>query len=427
MSLTKRKNADLWIESVSLKSLADKYGTPAYVYSEAAIRHQYQAMQSAFGQQRHQICYAVKANSNIGVLAMLANMGAGFDVVSGGELERVLRAGGDPKKIVFSGVGKSVAELDFALKLDIHCLNVESHAELLRLEERAKLLGIIAPISLRINPDIDAKTHPYISTGLSENKFGITPKAAIDLYAYADKSEFLSVQGIDCHIGSQITELSPLLEAARFMLDMVDHLQEMGISITHLNMGGGVGVNYLDEKPFSIRDYASSLVKLLENYNLDLLVEPGRFLVANAGLLLTSVEYLKPASNPTTGRNFAIVDAAMNDLIRPALYQAQHRVEQVSALDDASALTTELNWDLVGPVCESADFLAKNCTLKLEQGALLAIMTAGAYGFVQSSNYNSRNRAPEIIISKDETHLVRRRETINDQLALESTFPCTLP
>jgi len=409
------------MESVALDKVADTYGTPVYVYSQAAISEQYRTLEFALGAQDHQISFAVKANSNIGVLSLLARLGAGFDVVSAGELERVLRAGGQADKIVFSGVGKSEAELDFALKLGIQCINVESHAELTRLEARAQLLGKIAPISLRINPDIDAKTHPYISTGLSENKFGILPQVAMKLFAYADKSAYLKVEGIDCHIGSQITELSPLLEAARFLLSMIDELEQLGISIKHINMGGGVGVNYCDETVFDISEYASGLLELLRNRNLKLFLEPGRFLVANAGVLLTRVEYLKPAPEKTGGKNFAIIDAAMNDLIRPALYQAQHRVECVPGLSEDKG--SNMLWDLVGPVCESADFLAKDCPLHIEQGTLLAILTTGAYGFVQSSNYNSRNRVPEVIVSGDSMHLVRRRETINDQLALESLFP----
>jgi len=421
MQAAKRKDNKLYMESVSLDKIADSYGTPAYVYSRAAITEQYRSLETALAEQQHQISYAVKANSNIGVLSLLARLGAGFDVVSSGELERVLRAGGQADKVVFSGVGKSEAELDFALKLGIQCINVESHAELVRLETRAQLLGKIAPISLRINPDIDAKTHPYISTGLSENKFGVLPQVAMELFAYAEKSVFLKIEGIDCHIGSQITELSPLLEAARFLLNMIDQLEEIGISINHINMGGGVGVNYLDENIFDISEYASALLELLKGRDLKLFLEPGRFLVANAGVLLTRVEYLKPAPDKTGGKNFAIVDAAMNDLIRPALYQAQHKVECVLCPTANNASTT--HWDIVGPVCESADFLAKDCPLDIEQGSLLAILTTGAYGFVQSSNYNSRNRVPEIIVSDNSFHLVRRRETINDQLALESLLP----
>ena len=424
MQAVHRKNGLLHMESVALDKIADTYGTPVYVYSQAAISGQYHALETALGEQEHQICFAVKANSNIGVLSLLAQLGAGFDVVSSGELERVLRAGGQANKIVFSGVGKSEAELDFALKLGIQCINVESHAELLRLETRAQLLGKIAPISLRINPDIDAKTHPYISTGLSENKFGILPEVAMELFAYADKSAQLKIEGIDCHIGSQITELSPLLEAARFLLDMIDQLEGLGISINHINMGGGVGVNYCEETVFDISEYADGLLNLLKARDLKLFLEPGRFLVANAGALLTRVEYLKPAPDKTGVKNFAIVDAAMNDLIRPALYQAQHKVECVVSPPENKGLNTL--WDLVGPVCESADFLAKDCPLHIEQGTLLAILTTGAYGFVQSSNYNSRNRVPEIIVSGDSLHLVRRRETINDQLSLESLFPDSL-
>ncbi len=423
MHVLSQKNGELYMESVPLNKVADTYGTPAYVYSRAAISKQYHSLENALGNQTHQICFAVKANSNIGVLGLLASLGAGFDVVSSGELERVLRAGGQANKIVFSGVGKTAAELDFALKLGIQCINVESHAELIRLETRARLLDKTAPISIRINPDIDAKTHPYISTGLSENKFGVAPGVALDLFAYADKSEFLKVEGIDCHIGSQITDLSPLLEAARFLLNMIDVLEKSGISISHINMGGGVGVNYSEEEIFDISEYAKGLTQLLQGRNLKLFVEPGRFLVANAGVLLTRVEYLKPAPAKTAGKNFAIVDAAMNDLIRPALYQAQHKVACVNV--SPKEANSKVQWDLVGPVCESADFLAKDCPLHLEQGALLAILTTGAYGFVQSSNYNSRNRVAEIIVADDKFHLVRRRETINDQLTLEFLLPAS--
>ncbi len=362
----------------------------------------------------HRICYAVKANSNLAVLRLFASLGAGFDIVSGGELERVLRAGGDPRNVIFSGVGKSGSEIDFALKLEIGCFNVESAAELERLEAHAKHLSRRARISVRVNPDIDAGTHPYISTGLKTNKFGVPRDEALAMYRRASNSQWLDVIGIDCHIGSQIATPKPLIEAARNLIKLVDTLAADGIHIAHLNLGGGFGVTYRDEAAFDIAGYAAQLKHLLQGRELMLSVEPGRFLVANGGVLLTRVEYLKPALQPDA-RSFAIVDAAMNDLIRPTLYQAWHDVIVVEPSPDGQ----HARWDLVGPVCESGDFLAHDRDLTLSQGALLAIRGAGAYGFVQSSNYNSRNRCAEVLVEDHDFAVVRRRETIADQLRAE--------
>jgi diaminopimelate decarboxylase len=404
----------LHLEGVSLAHIAKQYGTPTYVYSRAHLAGQYALLDAALRPLRHQICYAVKANGNLAILRLFASLGAGFDIVSGGELERVLRAGGDPRKVIFSGVGKSASEIDFALKLDIGSFNVESAAELDRLETHAQRLSRRARVSIRVNPDIDAGTHPYISTGLKTNKFGVPRDAALAMYRHASNSRWLDVIGIDCHIGSQITSPGPLIEAARSLLSLVDTLEREGISIEHLDLGGGFGVTYRDEPPFDLSAYASALKQLLGGRDMTVSVEPGRFLVANGGVLLTRVEYLKPADD-AGGRNFAVVDAAMNDLIRPTLYQAWHGVTEV----DAPGGAERARWDLVGPVCESADFLAHDRELALVEGSLLAVGSAGAYGFVQSSNYNGRNRAAEVLVDGSTFSIVRRRETIADQLRAE--------
>jgi diaminopimelate decarboxylase len=409
------RDGELHVEQVPLSRIADRYGTPTFVYSRAHMVAQYRALAAAFAGIPHQICYAVKANSNLGILSLFAQQGAGFDIVSGGELERVLRAGGDPRRTVFSGVGKSTAEVDLALKLDIQCFNVESTAELERIEARAALLGLCAPISVRVNPDIDANTHPYISTGLKQNKFGVPAADALDLYRHAARSPHLAVHGIDCHIGSLIREPTPMLEALARLLALADQLAAEEITLRHIDIGGGLGVPYRPGEPcFDVAAYANGVRRLMAGRHESLMLEPGRFLVANGGVLLTRVEYLKAASDPT-GRNFAIVDAAMNDLIRPTLYQAYHHVDTVTERPGV----TPARWDIVGPVCESADFLAHERELAIAPAALLAIHSAGAYGFVQSSNYNSRDRAAEVIVDGDEIRLVRARETISHQIALE--------
>ncbi len=398
-------------EDVALPEIAQRCGTPTYVYSRGHFASQFAMLDAALAPLRHRICYAVKANGNLAVLRLFASLGAGFDIVSGGELERVLRAGGDPRKVIFSGVGKSGSEIDFALKLEIGCFNIESASELERIEAHAQRLSRRARISVRVNPDIDAGTHPYISTGLKTNKFGVPRDEALAMYRRASNSQWLDVIGIDCHIGSQIATPGPLIEAARSLLELVDALAADGIRIEHLDLGGGFGVRYRDEAVFDIADYAAQLKRLMRGRELTLAIEPGRFLVANGGILLTRVEYLKPAQQ-RDARNFAIVDAAMNDLIRPTLYQAWHGVIVV----ETPANGLQARWDLVGPVCESGDFLAHDREMALAQGTLLAIRGAGAYGFVQSSNYNSRNRPAEVLVDGRDFTVVRRRETIADQL-----------
>ena len=403
------------VEDVPLSAIAQRCGTPTYVYSRAHFTSQYAALDTALNPLPHRICYAVKANSNLGVLSLFASLGAGFDIVSGGELERVIRAGGDPGKVIFSGVGKSGGEIDFALKLDIGAFNVESASELERIETHAQRLARRARVSVRVNPDIDAGTHPYISTGLKTNKFGVPREEALSMYRRASNSKWLDVIGIDCHIGSQIATPGPLVEALQSLLNLVDTLAAEGIRIEHVDLGGGLGVTYRDEPAFDVSAYATQLKRLLRGRELTVTVEPGRFLVANGGILLTRVEYLKPARE-RDARSFAIVDAAMNDLIRPTLYQAWHRISVVEPPADGE----HAHWDIVGPVCESGDFLAHDRELTLAEGSLLAIHGAGAYGFVQSSNYNSRNRAAEVLVDEADFSVVRRRETIADQLSAET-------
>nr|WP_054113064.1 diaminopimelate decarboxylase [Marinagarivorans algicola] len=412
MSLT-LENDSLHFEQVNLNTLANQYGTPCFVYSRKALIDAYQAYASALGDWPGAICYAVKANSNLGVLSLLAEQGAGFDIVSGGELERVLRAGGDPAKIVFSGVGKSASEIARALNVGVGCFNVESQSELETLSQVASTQNTVAPISIRVNPDVDANTHPYISTGLKENKFGIDITEAISVYKHAASLPGLRINGVDCHIGSQLTETQPFLDALERVLKLVDTLAGEGIDIRHLDLGGGLGVTYNDETPPAISDYINAIKARLGNRDIALMFEPGRSIAANAGILLTKVEYLKP----TEHKNFAIVDAAMNDLIRPALYQAWQDIVPVNPRK-----TPPLTWDIVGPVCETGDFLGKDRKLALEQGDLLAIKSSGAYGFTMSSNYNSRPRACEIMVDGARTFIVRQRETLDDLMALESTF-----
>jgi diaminopimelate decarboxylase len=400
-------------DGVSLADLAARFGTPTFVYSRAALTAAFSAYNSALAGHPHQVCYAVKANSNLAVLEVFASLGAGFDIVSGGELARVLAAGGEPSKVVFSGVGKTRAEIEQALEADIQCFNIESVAELSRIHEVAEAHGAAAPVSFRVNPDVDAQTHHYISTGLKENKFGVAYSDAFDLYRRAADIAHLEVVGVDCHIGSQLTEASPLLEAADRVLALVDRLNREGIELEHIDLGGGVGIVYRDETPIDLEAYCGALTRKLAGRPEMLMVEPGRSLVGNAGVLLTRVEYLKPGE----GQNFAVVDAAMNDLMRPALYEAWHGVEAVAPRADGA-----LEWHIVGPVCESGDFLARGRRLALAEGDLLAILSAGAYGMSMSSNYNSRPRACEVMVDADAVQVVRERETLAHLMAGERVW-----
>ncbi|UPR47278.1 diaminopimelate decarboxylase [Vibrio cyclitrophicus] len=410
-----QEDGQLWAEDVALSQLAEQYGTPLYVYSRATLERHWNAFDSSVGEHPHLVCYAVKANSNLGVLNTLARLGSGFDIVSGGELERVVAAGGDPAKVVFSGVGKTATEMKRALELNIKCFNVESEPELERLNKVAGELGVKAPISLRINPDVDANTHPYISTGLRDNKFGIAFDRAPAVYAFAKTLDNLSIHGIDCHIGSQLTDIEPFIDATDRLLALIDQLRANDINIKHLDVGGGLGVVYRDELPPQPSDYAKALLARLDNHSdLELIFEPGRAIAANAGVLLTKVEFLKP----TEHKNFAIIDAAMNDLMRPALYQAWQDIVPVSPRQGEA-----VTYDLVGPICETGDFLGKDRDLVLEEGDLLAVRSAGAYGFAMSSNYNTRSRAAEVMVDGDKTHLVRQREELTSLWELENILP----
>ena len=400
-------------DGVPLADIAARFGTPTFVYSRAALVAAFEAYDRALAGHPHQVCYAVKANSNLAILSVFAQLGAGFDIVSGGELARVLAAGGEPGKVVFSGVGKTRDEIEQALEADIQCFNIESAAELARIHEVAEAHGAAAPVSFRVNPDVDAQTHPYISTGLKENKFGVAHGEAFDLYRRAADMPRLEVVGIDCHIGSQLTDASPLLEAADRVLALVDRLNREGIELEHIDLGGGVGIVYRDETPVDLDAYCSALTRKFAGRSEMLMLEPGRSLVGNAGVLLTRVEYLKPGE----GKNFAVVDAAMNDLMRPALYEAWHGVEPV-----APHAGEALEWDIVGPVCESGDFLARGRRLALQQGDLLAILSAGAYGMSMSSNYNSRPRACELMVDGGALQVVRERETLAHLMAGERVW-----
>mgnify|MGYP001161906913 CR=1 FL=1 len=411
---TYREN-QLYAEDLAVQQLAQEFGTPLYVYSRASLEERYQAYAEPLAGRPHLICYAVKANSNLGVLNVLARLGAGFDIVSAGELERVLAAGGDPARVVFSGVGKQTDEIRRALTVGIKCFNVESIPELLRIEAVAEEMGQVAPISIRVNPDVDPKTHPYISTGLKANKFGIAFELAREVYQQASSLQHLKIIGVDCHIGSQITQLSPFLDALDRILLLVDQLKEDGIEIRHLDLGGGLGVRYQDETPPSPAEYVEALLEKLGDREFELIFEPGRAIAANAGILLTRVEYLKEGEE----KNFAIVDAAMNDLLRPALYDAWQGIIPASIKEDGSNKT----WDVVGPVCETGDFLGKDRELNLTAGDLLAVTSAGAYGFAMASNYNSRNRPAEVIVDGAERHLVRQRESYEQQMAGEHSLP----
>ncbi|MBP0945682.1 diaminopimelate decarboxylase [Pseudomonas alliivorans] len=408
------RDGELFAEGVALSAIAERFGTPTYVYSRAHIEAQYRAYTDALDGMPHLVCFAVKANSNLGVLNVLARLGAGFDIVSRGELERVLAAGGKAEKIVFSGVGKTREDMRRALEVGVHCFNVESTDELERLQSVAAELNVRAPISLRVNPDVDAGTHPYISTGLKENKFGIAIADAEDVYVRASQLPNLEVIGVDCHIGSQLTTLEPFIDALDRLLDLVDRLGDCGIHLHHIDLGGGVGVRYRDEEPPLVADYIKAVRERLAGRDLGLMFEPGRFIVANAGVLLTRVEYLKH----TEHKDFAIVDAAMNDLIRPALYQAWMDVTAVRPREGVAR-----PYDIVGPICETGDFLAKGRELTLAEADLLAVHSAGAYGFVMSSNYNTRGRAAEVLVDDTQAFEVRRRETVAELFAGESLLP----
>jgi diaminopimelate decarboxylase len=408
------RNGELYAEDLPLSQIAERFGTPTYVYSRAALTEAFRSFDAGFAGTDHLVCYAVKANPNLAILNLFARLGAGFDIVSGGELARVIAAGGDPGKVVFSGVGKTAAEMRQALEAGIFCFNVESAPELERLNEVAGTLGKRAPVSLRVNPNVDAKTHPYISTGLKNNKFGVAYEDALALYKHAAALPNIAVHGIDCHIGSQLTELSPFLDALDRVLALVDQIEAAGITIQHLDIGGGIGIRYTDETPPAFTAYAEAIRAKLGNRRFKLVMEPGRALVGNAGLLLTTVEYLKHGET----RNFAIVDAAMNDLMRPALYDAWH---DILAVKDSNA--DEQVYEVVGPVCESGDFLGHDRTLAIAQGDLLAILSAGAYGMSMSSNYNTRPRAAEVMVDGSEMYEVRARETVPQLFSGERLLP----
>ncbi len=410
------RNNALHAEELPVAELARRFGTPCYLYSRAALEHNLRAYQQPLSGLPHLICFAVKANSNLAVLNVLARLGAGFDIVSGGELERVVRAGGDPAKVIFSGLGKTEDEIARALELGICCFNVESEPELDRIEAVAARLQVRAPISLRVNPDVDAGTHPYISTGLKENKFGIAIDAALEVYERAAQMPHIEIVGVDCHIGSQLTTIAPYLDAIDRVLLLVDELEARGIRLRHFDIGGGLGVCYRDEKPPAPSQFIQAVLARLAGRELSLFLEPGRSICANAGLFVTKVEFLKQNGQ----KNFAIVDGAMNDLLRPALYGAWQAIVPVQQHPQGSV--PEQVYDVVGPVCESSDFLGKERPLAIVPGDLLAVRTAGAYGFVMSSNYNTRNRVAEIMVDGDKATVVRQRETLDYQLALESTL-----
>ncbi len=406
-----RKNGTLHIEEASLSEVANEFGTPSFVYSRESIEEAFSKYQKAFGNQRHLICYAVKANSSIAILHLLAKMGSGFDVVSGGELKRVLLAGGDPKKTVFSGVGKTAQEIKDALSANIKCFNIESESELERISHIAKLEGKSANISLRVNPDVDAKTHPYISTGLKENKFGVDIKDAINIYRRAKDLPNLNIAGIDCHIGSQLVDIAPMRDAAIKVVELADALAKIDINIHHIDFGGGLGIRYQNEMPAGQQELVQVLLDVVGTRDYEILIEPGRSIVGNSGVLLTRVEYVKLGRD----KNFLIVDAAMNDLARPALYDAHHEI--VNVIENKTQKTHA--FDVVGPICETGDFLGKNRSLSAEEGDMLAIMSAGAYGMTMSSNYNTRPKAAEILVNGSKCEVIRDRETIEDLTARE--------
>lgn len=408
------QNGELFAEQCSLTSIAEQYGTPCYVYSKATLERHFRAYDSAFGEHPHLICYAVKANSNLAVLSVLAKLGAGFDIVSIGELKRVIKAGGSPDKVVFSGVGKSASEMSEALDLGVHCFNVESEAELELLSEVACEKGKVAPVSLRVNPDVDAKTHPYISTGLKDNKFGVPFSEAQRIYAKAAALTGIDVVGIDCHIGSQLTEIQPFIDALDRLLSLIDTLADEGIELKHIDIGGGLGVRYDQETPPEPSYYVSQVMEKLRDRDLVVVMEPGRSIAANAGILLTQVEYLKSNED----KNFAIVDAAMNDLMRPSLYGAWQNIIPVKPRQNGEARV----YDVVGPICETGDFIGKERELNVQRGDLLAVRSAGAYGFAMSSNYNSRGRVPELLVDGETVFVARQRESFEDQIRLERIY-----
>jgi len=404
----------LHAEDVALTQIAENFGSPCYVYSKATLSQAFERFSAGFKDANHIVCFAVKSNPSLAILNLFAKLGAGFDIVSGGELARVIAAGGDPKKVVFSGVGKTAEEMHAALEAGIFCFNVESASELVRLNDVAAAMGKIAPVSLRVNPNVDAKTHPYISTGLKNNKFGVAYEDALNIYLQAAAMSNIAIHGVDCHIGSQITELSPFLDAFDRVLALVDALAENNIQIQHIDLGGGIGICYSDETPPEFTAYAKAMREKLGKRDVKLVFEPGRALVGNAGVLVTKVEYIKQ----TETKNFAIVDAAMNDLMRPALYDAYHDIQAVKPRDEAA-----VNYEIVGPVCESGDFLGHDRELALQEGDLLAIMSAGAYGMSMSSNYNTRPRVAEVMVDGSQCHLIRKREQIVDLFANESILP----
>ena len=406
---------ELFAEGVALSDVAKEFGTPSYVYSRATVERHWLAFDEAFSSLPHCVCYAVKANSNIAILNVLARLGSGFDIVSGGELTRVLAAGGRADKIVFSGVGKTVTEINFALQEGIRCFNVESISELLRINKVASELNCKAPVSIRVNPDVDAETHPYISTGLKENKFGIAIDEAEEAYLQAKEMTHINIIGVDCHIGSQLTTVEPFVDALQRILTLIDRLTELGIHLSHLDIGGGLGITYKEEVPPTPSEYAEALTGLLIDRKLEILMEPGRAIVGNAGVLLTRVEYLKA----TEDRQFAIVDAGMNDLLRPALYQSWQAIQSVKINQNIA----DQKYDIVGPVCETGDFLGKDRVLALQENDLLAVKSAGAYGFTMSSNYNSRPRAAEIMIDGENMHCIRERETLASLFVGEQVLP----
>ena len=419
MSEFNYRDGELYAEDVAVQEIASRYGSPCYIYSRKAFEDHFSAYAKALSDRHHLICYAVKANSNLAVLNILARLGAGFDIVSGGELERVIAAGGDPAKIVFSGVAKTAEEMRLALNLGIHCFNLESAAELERLNRVATELGKIAPVSLRVNPDVDANTHPYISTGLQENKFGIAIQEAPGVYQRAASLEHIRVVGVDCHIGSQLTELTPFMDALDRVLLLIDELYKLDVHIEHLDLGGGLGVRYKDETPPSPAEYINALCARLGDRKLKLIFEPGRSIAANAGILLTKVEYLKNNGD----KHFAIVDAAMNDMIRPALYQAW--LDIIPVQEHPQEQADSQSYDIVGPVCETGDFLGKQRQLSLSEGTLLAVKGSGAYGFTMSSNYNSRTRVAEVMVDQGNSYIVRQRESFADLIRGESLLPLT--
>ena len=411
MKFFSQKNGEFFAENVPLSQIAKQFGTPTYVYSKQALTSAFERFSEGFSGTNHLVCFAVKSNPSLAILNTFAKLGAGFDIVSGGELARVIGAGGDPSKVVFSGVGKTETEMRDALNAGIFCFNVESASELDRLNAVAASMGKIAPISLRVNPNVDAKTHPYISTGLKNNKFGVAYEDALSLYQKAATMRHIAIHGVDCHIGSQLTKLSPFLDALDRILALVDQLEAAGIHIQHIDAGGGIGICYSDETPPNFADYAEAMRKKMAGRNIKMVFEPGRALVGNAGILLTKVEYLKH----TEAKNFAIVDAAMNDLMRPALYDAYHEIVAVKPHTDVAPQV----YEIVGPVCESGDFLGHDRKLALAQGDLIAILSAGAYGMSMSSNYNTRPRAAEIMVDGDAVHEIRQREKVADLFALE--------